>query len=574
MKPVYDTQAMSASIAKDQTFQIDAADIIVLQGKSALDDTFDVSEDGGVTWRSVSVRESVIFTSGQPVHVRAVDSNMVVEIEQKTLSHFLGDEGERLPIVTATTGPGGVVSFSNGLESRGPVLGPSFVDLLNRANPASSFEYRTVFHGEGFTTKLQIATQLKNGMFVVDEYGQESDSGFVRKIDAKICSRKIAESWEQLGGEDPSIYNATLGENWLNGTSNNPYTTTIGNTLTIAFIGTGFDLRIYRDNRGGVWEVSVDGEVWGTISTWSGTGSYYTHPGPRGFFEGPHVATLRFIGADPVNAPSGGVAPRGWISRMSESASMSRITHGTLRATHVNPLYETVLAIGLPGSNHEAAIRYLPTGSGLEEEFWPRHVANANVMTILAKHLSIDGKAYDINQLSQLWSTAYRVDIAQSFITHHSGNVALKTADGFMRSSVTPSGYEFDLTLDWATPVTVTAGYGVMCPASFVDVAQLNSGEQIDLSAHNDSMITATNPGDSGLLTDPSRPYAAAWDMRNYVISSRLGRPGYTQDWCRVQTRSGGTRPAKFYGWIASAANVPAGERMHFSGRYKIGVKP
>ena len=113
-----------------------------------------------------------------------------------------------------------------------------------------------------------------------------------------------------------------------------------------------------------------------------------------------------------------------------------------------------------------------------------------------------------------------------------------------------------------------------MCPASFVDVAQLNSGEQIDLSAHNESMITATNPGDSGLLTDPSHPYAVAWDMRNYVISSRLGRPGYTQDWCRVQTRNGANRPAKFYGWIASAANVPAGERMHFSGRYKIGVKP
>lgn len=114
MKPVYDTQAMSASIAKDQTFQIDAADIIVLQGKSALDDTFDVSEDGGVTWRSVSARESVIFTSGQPVYVRAVDSGMVVGIERKTLSHFLGDEGERLPIVTAVTGPGGGALFSAG----------------------------------------------------------------------------------------------------------------------------------------------------------------------------------------------------------------------------------------------------------------------------------------------------------------------------------------------------------------------------------------------------------------------------------------------------------------------------
>jgi len=486
----------------------------------------------------------------------------------------LNVDGKNMGLVRSVTSPGGGVSFSNGLESRGPVLGPSFVDALNRANPASSFEYRTVFHGSDFPSKLQIATPLQNGLFVVDEYGQEDTAGFIRKIGAKICSREIVESWEQIGGEDPSIYNATLGENWLNGTANNPYTTTIGNTLTIAFSGTGFDLRIYRDNRGGVWEVSVDGEVWGTISTWAATGSYYTHAGPRGFFEGPHVATLRFAGADPVNAPMGGVAPRGWISRMSESASMSRITHGTLRATHVNPRYTAVLEIGLPGSNHEAAIRYLPTGSGLAEEFWPRHVGNANVMTMLARHLSIDGKTYDINQLSRLWRTAYRVDIAQSFITHHSGNVALKTADGFMRSSITPSGYEYDLTLDWATPVTVTSGYGVMCPASFVDVAQLNSGEQIDLSAHNGSMIKATNPGDSGWLTDPSHPYAVAWDMRNYVISSRLGRPGYTRDWCRVQTRNGANRPAKFYGWIASAADVPAGERMHFSGRYKIGVKP
>ena len=135
MKPAYDTQTMSASIAKDQTFQIDAADIIVLQGKSALDDTFDVSEDGGVTWRSVSVRESVIFTSGQPVHVRAVDSNMVVEIERKTLSHFLGNEGERLPIVTATTGPGG------GIASPKSIMAITMEDYYALSDPDPTVAY-------------------------------------------------------------------------------------------------------------------------------------------------------------------------------------------------------------------------------------------------------------------------------------------------------------------------------------------------------------------------------------------------------------------------------------------------
>jgi len=133
MKPAYDTQTMSASIAKDQTFQIAAADIIVLQGKSALDDTFDVSEDGGVTWRSVSARESAIFTSGQPVYVRAVDSGMVVEIERKTLSHFLGNEGERLPIVTATTGPGGGARKQTGFPQ--PEMGVGSVIYAQRQHP-------------------------------------------------------------------------------------------------------------------------------------------------------------------------------------------------------------------------------------------------------------------------------------------------------------------------------------------------------------------------------------------------------------------------------------------------------
>lgn len=532
-------------------------------------------------------------SAGRPLLARAAGSRSkpyAAEFRYDQSGRFLGVRGEFVSVmfpllleeaarggggdVTATTGPGGVVSFSNGLESRGPVLGPSFVDLLNRANPASLFEYRTVFHGSDFPSKLQIATQLQKGLFVVDEYGQEAEAGFVRHIRANICTREVVESWQQVGGKDPSIYNATLGENWLNTSGNNPYTTTIDTTLTINFSGTGFDVRIYGDNRGGIWEISVDGTGWGTISTWEATGGFYTRTGPRGFVDGPHVATLRFAGADPANAPAGGVGPRGWIARMGESAFMLPHEFGTLRATHVKPLYTTVLGIGLPGSNHEAAIQYLPTGSGLTAEFWPRHVAGANVMTMLARHLSIDGKTYDINQLSPVWRTAHRVDIAQSFITHHSGNVALKTADGFMRSSITPSGYEYDLTLDWVSPVTVTTGYGVMCPASFVDVALLNSGEQVDLSAHDDSMITVTNPGDSGWLTDPSHPYAVAWDMRNYVVSSRLGRPGYTKDWCRVQTRNGANRPAKFYGWIASSANVPAGERMHFSGRYKIGVKP
>lgn len=114
MKPIYTSQVTSSSIARSQTLVIASADIIVLRGKSSLDDTFDLSEDDGVSWRAVDVRESITIASRAPVHVRATNSPMVVEIERRFLSHVIGESGEKLPIVTAVTSPGGRIALSAG----------------------------------------------------------------------------------------------------------------------------------------------------------------------------------------------------------------------------------------------------------------------------------------------------------------------------------------------------------------------------------------------------------------------------------------------------------------------------
>lgn len=36
-------------------------------------------------------------------------------------------------------------------------------------------------------------------------------------------------------------------------------TATIGTQLSFSFTGTGFDLRLYCNNQGGAWQISVDG---------------------------------------------------------------------------------------------------------------------------------------------------------------------------------------------------------------------------------------------------------------------------------------------------------------------------
>lgn len=127
MKPTYASEIVSSSIAKSQVLVIDSADIIILRGISALDDGFDISENNGSTWKSVDARESVTITSGLPVHVRATNSSIVVEIERRFLSHFTGESGEKLSIATVKSDP--ITGNVTGLAGPDGSLMMQFVDV-------------------------------------------------------------------------------------------------------------------------------------------------------------------------------------------------------------------------------------------------------------------------------------------------------------------------------------------------------------------------------------------------------------------------------------------------------------
>lgn len=478
--------------------------------------------------------------------------------------------------VMATTDPGGVVRISPSDQGR-PVLGPSFVDRLNAKNPAESFRWRIVGGDSAFGQKLQVATALADGQFAVHEYCREVGSAFLRHAYANICSRELLERFEATNSDaEPDIYNAPEpGAGWTATTTTNPYTTVVGTQFTMEFSGTGFDFLTYCNNAGGAWRVTVDGVVWGQISVFDTVHTYHTRTGPRGLSDGSHVAVFEFLGADGVNTPSG--TARGWIARaIAETPTAADLrSRGTLRATHVNDAYTPTIGIGIPGSNHEGAVSYYPTGSAHPSQFWPQHGGVGNTMTLAAQHVAVDGVSKNMAAPAAAWQTGYRIDVCQQWDVHHPSAASTITAHGTMRSAVTPAGYEFVLDLEWIEGVTITSGYGVMCPAQFADVCELNSGDVLDLSAHSGVSTVAARPGDSGWLCDPSHPYAVAWDVIDYPVSARLGRIGYSPDWCQVQSRPGANRPSKYYGWIAAEnAEIPAGETMRFAARYKIGVKP
>jgi len=95
----------------------------------------------------------------------------------------------------------------------------------------------------------------------------------------------------------------------------NHYATEAEATFEASFYGTGCFLQTYADDRGGVWEIVVDGVYTKTISTWSPiVQNTKVHSVFENLPEGNHTIVGTFKGDDPEHPPSSGAGTsRGWL---------------------------------------------------------------------------------------------------------------------------------------------------------------------------------------------------------------------------------------------------------------------
>ncbi|UNC91703.1 hypothetical protein [Candidatus Contubernalis alkaliaceticus] len=104
--------------------------------------------------------------------------------------------------------------------------------------------------------------------------------------------------------------------NWILAHAPNSHTSEVGATMTITFTGTEIGFRHYADNRGGVWEFVIDCDTENKvqISTWRSSGTQDQYK--QIFLDlayEEHTLVGTFIGDDPENPPEGGTS-RGWAN--------------------------------------------------------------------------------------------------------------------------------------------------------------------------------------------------------------------------------------------------------------------
>ncbi|MBW3490777.1 BppU family phage baseplate upper protein [Bacillus sp. FDAARGOS_1420] len=361
----------------------------------------------------------------------------------------------------------------------------------------------------------------------------------------------------------------------------NFYTSTVGDSFTFTFEGTGFDFQHFADNRGGLWEFKVDGTVVKTISTHISAVpinelkvNYGTRPVVRGVSKGTHTVVATFKGDDPANPPVGGAnTSRGWVKNdtgyvQAAEAHKTALVYDDL----LNPVKEVDLLV--PFSNKEFAFCMKPNGSSVVAEWIPEHRAATVFKT--SQKMYVDDKEITSWGPETTIKEAEIVRAVQSMKGFHPSDLTNALCEIYSVHTVTNQGVTFDIKIKWLQDTFIEDGYIAMLPGSrpFVEKLVDATGKSFEtLVADNSSKdIVNGEKMASYAMLSKERDYVVAMKINNIHASLRKGQTGIRNPLVWLQHRDATLQ--KLYPQVYKNCVVKAGETHPFSATYLVGELP
>ncbi|MBW3492076.1 BppU family phage baseplate upper protein [Bacillus sp. FDAARGOS_1420] len=358
----------------------------------------------------------------------------------------------------------------------------------------------------------------------------------------------------------------------------NYYTSTIGDTFTFTFEGTGFDFQHFADNRGGLWEFKVDGNVIKTVSTHINAVpanelkvNYGTRPVARGLAKGIHTVIATFKGDDSANAPSSGA--RGWVKNdtgyvQAAEAHKTAFIYDDL----LNPVKEIDLLV--PFSNKEFAFRMKPNGSSVAAAWIPEHSA-ATVFKTNQK-MYVDGKEIISWAADATVKEAQMVRVVQAMKGFHPSDLTNALCEIYSVHTVTNQGVTFDIKIKWLKDTFIEDGYIAMLPGSrpFVEKLVDSTGHSVETLVDDNSSKDIVNGEKitSYAMLNTGRDYVVAMKINNVNVSLRKGQAGLRNPLVWLQHRDATLQ--KLYPQTYKNCVVKTNEVHQFSATYCIGELP
>lgn len=362
----------------------------------------------------------------------------------------------------------------------------------------------------------------------------------------------------------------------------NYYTTTVGDTFTFTFDGTGFDFQHFTDNRGGLWEFKVDGTVVKTISTHIHAVptnelkvNYGIRPVARGLAKGTHTVIATFKGDDPANAPASGAnTARGWVKNDTGYAQAAEAHKTTLLYDDLlHPVKEIDLLV--PFSNKEFAFRMKPNGSSVNAEWIPEHSA-ATVFKTTQK-MYVDDKEIISWAADATVKEVQMVRVVQSMKGFHPSDLTNALCEIYSVHTVTNQGVTFDIKIKWLKDTFIEDGYIAMLPGSrpFVEKLVDATGQSLDTIASDNSFNDIPN-GEKimsyAMFNTTGTDYVVAMKINHIHASLRKGQTGRRHPLVWLQHRDATLQ--KLYPQVYKNCVAKANETHSFSATYSIGELP
>ena len=363
----------------------------------------------------------------------------------------------------------------------------------------------------------------------------------------------------------------------VSGTIDNQYAThftiEVNTKIKAEISGEVIYFRRYGDNRGGVWEFTLDGDVDNKvkISTFKSTPGTDNVKLFENLKDTVHVIEGEFIGDDPLNTPTGDIS-RGWLPYSTTSETTKTFFS---RFINLNMVRDKVINTAM--SNKDFALRIRPKGSTGEYHFIPEHNAIGTAFKINNAKILIDDKPLDIlNMQVGIANKGKNFKIVQSVYGKYPSGDNLIRIDNIHAISLDGS-IRLMGKVEVLKDIEIQDGYFLMLPVS-TDVAT-----RLKTSRYNNYPTTKTDGSRTNLVDEKddttSFIFTSSTNTNLYSAMTvhdpyRSIRTGKTDKYPVGQTAWIEHRNAsmqKLYQSIYRLSTITAGTELNYDGSYISG---
>lgn len=453
-----------------------------------------------------------------------------------------------------------------------------FVEMIRESNRTGQILTKII--GD---RSMEIVVPFNNNRYARYTMKKDDNDDYIKLEDGDVGKLEVGGYYKNYSSST-GVFVTTAAPNY--------YTKEVGATVSLTFSGAEIQFVHYADDRGGIWEFAIDGNVVRTLSThvdrmtalgipFSTSGvKRYVQTIAKGLTDETHTLVATFKGDDPDYVPSTGVGTaRGWIKY--DSGGGTNINYTTFIVVTDGYNYVRDFVVYIADSNKEFAFYHkLKSGAVGSENWIPDH--GIGTAFINSQKVLLDGKQITDWTPQTLFYPVDSVVFTQDMRTFHSSDRVNPTGKLLTNHFFTSRGVNIIGKFEAIKNIIVSKGYTFMFPISLLFANKLITSYRnkyqtglypTQLKTVLAEKFNAKSFAFINTTEAVKKDIVVAMTIRNVDDTLRNGKEGREENlgtW--LEHRTSGMD--KLYPQIFYNKEFAIGEKYTFSGSFHIGEVP